>query len=120
MSLRRFQRQYEQLLLVEREKIIGMMEAGWSARRAAHQLGRSDCVAPGGRTFGIAASLRVLPSTPTHRRFRLMWCREKGNWNASEWNQVVFSDASRFNLNSDDNHVRVWRPHGEHLNPTFA
>ncbi|GFT38274.1 hypothetical protein TNCV_2585061 [Trichonephila clavipes] len=24
--------------------IIGMMEAGWSARREAHQLGRSDCV----------------------------------------------------------------------------
>ncbi|GFT12109.1 hypothetical protein TNCV_726871 [Trichonephila clavipes] len=27
---------------------------------------------------------------------------------------------SRFNLSSDDNHVRVWRPRGEHLNPAFA
>ncbi|GFU71644.1 uncharacterized protein TNCV_3035841 [Trichonephila clavipes] len=25
-------------------RIIGMMEAGWSARRAASQLGRYDCV----------------------------------------------------------------------------
>ncbi|GFU17292.1 transposable element Tcb2 transposase [Trichonephila clavipes] len=37
-----------------------------------------------------------------------------------EWNQVVFSDKSRFNLSSDDNRVRVWRPCGECLNPTFA
>ncbi|GFS98350.1 transposable element Tcb2 transposase [Trichonephila clavipes] len=35
-------------------------------------------------------------------------------------NQVVFSDESRFNLSSDDNRVRVWRPRGERLNPTFA
>ncbi|GFV41255.1 hypothetical protein TNCV_1231701 [Trichonephila clavipes] len=34
--------------------------------------------------------------------------------------QVVFSDESRFNLSSDDNRVRVWRVHGEHLNPTFT
>ncbi|GFX80168.1 uncharacterized protein TNCV_2108121 [Trichonephila clavipes] len=30
------------------------------------------------------------------------------------------SDESRFNLSSDDNHVRVWRPRGERLNPAFA
>ncbi|GFW41568.1 transposable element Tcb2 transposase [Trichonephila clavipes] len=44
MPLRRFQRQYEQLSQFERGRIIGMMEAGWSARRVARQLGRSDCV----------------------------------------------------------------------------
>ncbi|GFW18307.1 HTH_Tnp_Tc3_2 domain-containing protein [Trichonephila clavipes] len=44
MPLRRFRRQYEQLSQFERGKIIGMMEAGWSARRVARQLGRSDCV----------------------------------------------------------------------------
>ncbi|GFT29752.1 transposable element Tcb2 transposase [Trichonephila clavipes] len=27
---------------------------------------------------------------------------------------------SRFNLSSDDNHVRVWRPRGERLNPAYA
>ncbi|GFY14054.1 hypothetical protein TNCV_3274861 [Trichonephila clavipes] len=41
MSLRHFRKQYEQF---ESERIIGMMEAGWSARRVARQLGRSDCV----------------------------------------------------------------------------
>ncbi|GFU23276.1 transposable element Tcb2 transposase [Trichonephila clavipes] len=44
MPLRRFRRQYEQLSQFERGKIIGMMEAGWSARRVARQLGRSHFV----------------------------------------------------------------------------
>ncbi|PRD25461.1 UNVERIFIED_CONTAM: hypothetical protein NCL1_40878 [Trichonephila clavipes] len=44
MPLRRFRRQYEQLPLRERGRIIGMMKAGWSARRVVHQLGLSDCV----------------------------------------------------------------------------
>ncbi|GFW37094.1 transposable element Tcb2 transposase [Trichonephila clavipes] len=44
MPLCRFRRQYEQLSQFERGRIIGMMEAGWSARRVARQLGHSDCV----------------------------------------------------------------------------
>ncbi|GFW33857.1 transposable element Tcb2 transposase [Trichonephila clavipes] len=61
----------------------------------------------------------MLPLTPTHRRLRLEWCRARGNWNAAEWNQVVFSDESRFNLSSNGNCVRMWRPLGERLNPAF-
>ncbi|GFX47324.1 transposable element Tcb2 transposase [Trichonephila clavipes] len=34
--------------------------------------------------------------------------------------QVVFKVESRFNLSSNDNRVRVWRPRGERLNPAFA
>ncbi|GFU63304.1 transposable element Tcb2 transposase [Trichonephila clavipes] len=64
--------------------------------------------------------LRVLPVTPTHQRLRLEWCHTRGNWTAAEWNQVVVSDESKFNLSSDDNRVRVWRPRGERLNPAFA
>ncbi|GFT04707.1 uncharacterized protein TNCV_334561 [Trichonephila clavipes] len=44
MPLRQFRRQYEQMSQSERGKIIGMMEAEWTARRVARQLGRSDCV----------------------------------------------------------------------------
>ncbi|GFX44886.1 transposable element Tcb2 transposase [Trichonephila clavipes] len=44
MPLCRFRRQNEQLSQFERERIIGMMEAGWSTRRIARQLGHSDCV----------------------------------------------------------------------------
>ncbi|GFS51543.1 transposable element Tcb2 transposase [Trichonephila clavipes] len=65
-------------------------------------------------------SLRVLPLTLTNRHLRLEWCRARGNWIAAEWNQVVFSDESRFKLICDDNRVRLWRPWGEHINPAFA
>ncbi|GFU49052.1 transposable element Tcb2 transposase [Trichonephila clavipes] len=70
--------------------------------------------------LGSRRPLRVLPLTPTHRRLRLEWCHARGNWTAAEWNQVVFSDEYRFNLSCDDNHVRVWRPRDERLNPAFA
>ncbi|GFT58396.1 transposable element Tcb1 transposase [Trichonephila clavipes] len=48
MPLHLFQRQYEQLSQFERGGIISMMEAGWSARRVARLLGRSDCVVTSG------------------------------------------------------------------------
>ncbi|GFT53099.1 transposable element Tcb2 transposase [Trichonephila clavipes] len=70
--------------------------------------------------LGSRRALRVLPLTLTHRRLRLEWCRARGNWTIAEWNQVVFSDESGFNLSSGDNRDRVWRPRGERLNPVFA
>ncbi|GFX13171.1 transposable element Tcb1 transposase [Trichonephila clavipes] len=111
----------------------------WSARRVARQLGCSDCVpipSPAAIQAQVVSSLgfpvfsqtirrclaeghygsrrplRVLPLTPTHRHLRLEWCYARGNWTAAEWNQVVFSDESRFNLSSDDNRILVWRPAG--------
>ncbi|GFU68179.1 transposable element Tcb2 transposase [Trichonephila clavipes] len=126
---------------------IGLSQAEWSARRVARQLSRSDCVPTASSATiqaHVAPSLgapvssrtirrylaerylrsqrpfRVLPLTPTHRRLHLEWCRARGNWTAAGWNQVVFSDESRFNLSSDDNRVHVWRPGGERLNPAFA
>ncbi|GFW37996.1 transposable element Tcb2 transposase [Trichonephila clavipes] len=70
--------------------------------------------------LGSRRPLRVLPLTPTHRRLRLEWCSARGNWTAAEWNQVIFSDESRFNLSGDVNRVRVGKPRGERLNPAFA
>ncbi|GFU85571.1 transposable element Tcb2 transposase [Trichonephila clavipes] len=64
--------------------------------------------------------LLVMPFTSTYRRICLECCRARGNWTVEEWNQVVFSDGSRFNLSSDDNRVRGGRPRGEHLKPAFA
>ncbi|GFV76963.1 transposable element Tcb1 transposase [Trichonephila clavipes] len=127
MPLRRFRSQYEQLSQFERGRIIGMMEAGWSARRA--QIAPSLRAPVSSRTIrrslaeghlGSRHPLRVLSLTSTHQRLRLEWCHARGNWTAAEWNHVVFSDESRFHLSSDDNRVRVWRPRGEHHNPAFA
>ncbi|GFV89897.1 HTH_Tnp_Tc3_2 domain-containing protein [Trichonephila clavipes] len=44
MSLLHFGRQYEHLSQFERGRIIGLMEARWTARRVARQLSLSDCV----------------------------------------------------------------------------
>ncbi|GFT86352.1 transposable element Tcb1 transposase [Trichonephila clavipes] len=144
MSLCRFRRQYEQLSQFETGRIIGMVEAGWSARRVARQLGVIIVLWGGvgiseserchlhedqtqdaldrpvvGKTvtsrlaqghLGSRYPLRVLPLTPTHRGLRLEWCHARGNWTAAEWNPVVFSDKSGFNLGSDDNRVRVETP----------
>ncbi|GFW81910.1 transposable element Tcb2 transposase [Trichonephila clavipes] len=70
--------------------------------------------------LGSRRPLCVLPLTPTHRHLSLEWCRAQGCWIAAEWNQVVFSDESRFNRSSDDNRARVWRPRGERFNPAIA
>ncbi|GFY15818.1 transposable element Tcb2 transposase [Trichonephila clavipes] len=70
--------------------------------------------------LGSRCPLLVQTLTPSHRRLRLEWCRARGNWTAAEWNQVAFSDESGFNLSSDNNRVRAWRPRGERLNPVFV
>ncbi|GFU24279.1 transposable element Tcb2 transposase, partial [Trichonephila clavipes] len=105
--LRRFRRQYEQLSQFESGRIIGMMQAGWTARRVVRQLGRSDCVV---------------------RRCWDQWIREmsftprpgSGRPRQTSGREAATSDESRFNLSSDDNRVRVWRPRGELLHPAFA
>ncbi|GFU66036.1 transposable element Tc1 transposase [Trichonephila clavipes] len=51
----------------------------------------------------------ALPLTPEHRQLRLQWCQARSMWNVTDWQNVVFSDESRFVLGTDDNRVRVWR-----------
>ncbi|GFW14598.1 transposable element Tcb2 transposase [Trichonephila clavipes] len=124
-----------------------MMEAGWLTRRVARELGSSNCV-PTASSAAIRAQvatllgtpvssrtirkrlaeghlgswhpLRKLLLTPTHQSLRLESCCARGNWIAADWNQIIFSDESRFRLSSDDNFVRVWRPRGEFLNYVFV
>ncbi|GFV47193.1 transposable element Tc1 transposase [Trichonephila clavipes] len=52
---------------------------------------------------------RALPLTPEHRQLRLQWCQDRSMWDVTDWQNVVFSDESRFVLGTNDNHVRVWR-----------
>ncbi|GFU54309.1 transposable element Tcb2 transposase [Trichonephila clavipes] len=60
---------------------------------------------------------RALPLTPKHRQLRLQWCQARSMWNVIHWQKFVFSDESRFVLETDDNRVRVWRRPGERYNP---
>ncbi|GFX36189.1 gastric intrinsic factor [Trichonephila clavipes] len=59
MPLRHFQRQYDQLLQFERWRIISMIEAGWSARQVARELGHFACVPTASST---AIQAQVSPS----------------------------------------------------------
>ncbi|GFW66954.1 transposable element Tcb2 transposase [Trichonephila clavipes] len=106
-----------------------MVEAGWLARRVACQLGCSDCVArrcwdqwiremsftrrPGS---GLPRQTSRREDPHIVRNARVQPTASSTALQA----QIVFSDESRFNLNSNDNRVCEWRPRGERLNPAFA
>ncbi|GFY01103.1 transposable element Tcb1 transposase [Trichonephila clavipes] len=102
MPLRCFRRQYEQLLQFERGRIIGMMETGWSARRVARQLYLFDCVGTSGSEI-----------------CHLHEDQAQDALDRPVVERTATSDEYRFNLSSDDNRVRVWRPRSERRNPAF-
>ncbi|GFV35592.1 transposable element Tcb2 transposase [Trichonephila clavipes] len=113
------------------------MENGWSARRVARQLGRSDCVptaSSAGIQTQIGPSLGALVSSRTIRR-----CLAEGHLGSRCPLRVLplmppsmppFGVVPRTrkldcsgmepDRSSDDNRVCVWKPRGEGLNPAFA
>ncbi|KAJ8897004.1 hypothetical protein PR048_002350 [Dryococelus australis] len=52
--------------------------------------------------------LRRLPLSRNHKRLRLQWARERRRW-CAEWQSVVFTDESRFNLSYCNGRIRVRR-----------
>ncbi|GFW14634.1 uncharacterized protein TNCV_1560971 [Trichonephila clavipes] len=103
MPLRRFRRQYEQLSQFERERIIGIREARWSARLVARQSGRSDCVMRRrwanciiNRHLGIGSTFSRDP-VPSRTIRRHLAERHLGSWRPL---LVLSSDESRFNLST--------------------
>lgn len=54
-----------------------------------------------------------VPLTAGHRRARLNWATAHRRWARRQWNEVVFTDESRFNLSFSDGRVRIWRRRGE-------
>jgi len=46
---------------------------------------------------------------------RLNWCIERRDWSIKEWNEIIWSDESRFCLFSDGPQ-RVWRENGKRFN----
>lgn len=50
---------------------------------------------------------------PVHRRNRLAWANEHGNWDIEEWRRCLFSDESRFTLYRPDGRIMVWRQENE-------
>ncbi|GFY36498.1 transposable element Tcb1 transposase [Trichonephila clavipes] len=61
--------------------------------------------------IGLYASrpVRCVPLTATHCRLRLTWSREHALWTPQQWSFVMFSDESRFSLESDSHRTLIWR-----------
>ncbi|KAJ4447930.1 hypothetical protein ANN_09939 [Periplaneta americana] len=74
------------------------------------------CVNGSSPSFGAGLVARMpldrLPLSRNHQRLRLQWARERHHWHA-EWQNVVFSDESCFNLSYTDSRIRVRRYRGE-------
>ncbi|UYV72245.1 hypothetical protein LAZ67_9002323, partial [Cordylochernes scorpioides] len=58
-----------------------------------------------------------VPLTPPKKRARKLWCGQHVAWNPDEWRRAMFTDESRFSLNSDSRRVFVWREVGTKINP---
>lgn len=58
--------------------------------------------------------------TLRHRQARLQFAREHVDWTDRQWSNVLFSDESRFCLQSDDHRIRAWRRRGERYSQRFV
>ncbi|GFX67636.1 transposable element Tcb1 transposase [Trichonephila clavipes] len=56
--------------------------------------------------------VRCVPLTATHCRLRLTCSREHALWIPQQWSCVMFSDESRFSLQSDSHRTLKWRVQG--------
>jgi len=61
------------------------------------------------RNFSSRVRAQVPMLSVAHRRNRLQYARSHQNWTARQWNNVLFTDKSRFCLFGSDRRVRVWR-----------
>ncbi|GFW38312.1 HTH_Tnp_Tc3_2 domain-containing protein [Trichonephila clavipes] len=56
--------------------------------------------------------IRCVPLTATHCRLRLICSRENALWTPQQWSCVMFSDESRFSLQSYSRRTFIWRASG--------
>ncbi|GFX05832.1 HTH_Tnp_Tc3_2 domain-containing protein [Trichonephila clavipes] len=56
--------------------------------------------------------VRCVPLTATRCRLRLTWSREHALWTPQQWSCVMFSEESRFSLQSDSRRTLIWRVPG--------
>ncbi|GFV39530.1 HTH_Tnp_Tc3_2 domain-containing protein [Trichonephila clavipes] len=56
--------------------------------------------------------VRCVPLTATHCRLRLTWSREHALWTPQQWPCLIFSNESRFSLQSDSRWTLIWTAPG--------
>ncbi|GFV74184.1 transposable element Tcb1 transposase [Trichonephila clavipes] len=60
----------------------------------------------------VRRPVRCVPLTATHCHLRLTWSRGHSLWTPKQWSCVMFSDESRFSLQSDSRRTLIWRAPG--------
>ena len=65
------------------------------------------------RTLRARKPYVCVPLTQRHRQIWLNWTTIHQRWTQRQWNNVLFTDESRFNLEHSDGRRRVWRRPGE-------
>jgi transposase len=59
-----------------------------------------------------------VPLNTVQRRARLSWSREHLNWTQEQWSHVLFTDESRFSLQTDSCRIFIWRERGTRNHPS--
>ncbi|GFU73468.1 HTH_Tnp_Tc3_2 domain-containing protein [Trichonephila clavipes] len=61
-----------------------------------------------------------VPLNGRQRRNRLCWAREHVSWTQQQWASVLFTDESRFTMESDSGRLLIWRNSAlDTINPTL-
>lgn len=84
------------------QEVRGRNVSVWTVRRRLKEFGLKAC--------RPATGPKLLRR---HRVARLQFATEHLNWNLQQWQNVLFTDESRFCLHSPDGRKRVWRRAGE-------
>ncbi|GBN40899.1 hypothetical protein AVEN_50297-1 [Araneus ventricosus] len=98
---------------------------------SASQLSRDLYAATGSRVSRVTVSKRLhetglfarrpavcVPLTSSNRRVRLAWCRELRDWSMDQWATDLFTEGSRFSLNTDSRRTFIWREPGTRYLPS--
>ncbi|GFW54310.1 HTH_Tnp_Tc3_2 domain-containing protein [Trichonephila clavipes] len=58
--------------------------------------------------------------TLTNQSVRLEWSRQHRNWSMDQWATVLFTDESRFSLNTYSRFTFIWREQGSATYPPMS
>ena len=86
-------------------RLMQMNDVPFSIRTAYRR-----CIQHGYRSY---RPLRRIPLGPLHRQLRLQWCQERKGMAMDYWENIMWTDESRFCLDFNDGRVRVRRQPSE-------
>ena len=82
----------------------------------------TDTVRNALREHGLSAHRRQKVPFLNHHHLQscLKWAKAHRSWSVGDWERVIFSDESKFNLFGSDGLQYCWRKRGEALDPRYT